>query len=59
MPIIEVKVAGKLTKDQKSQIVKEITDTMKRVAGKAEASTYVVIAEHSRENWSKGGVLLE
>ena len=59
MPIIEVKVAGTLTKDQKSQIVKEITDTMKRVAGKPEAATYIVIEEHSRGNWSKGGILLE
>ncbi|MSR88742.1 MAG: 4-oxalocrotonate tautomerase family protein [Candidatus Margulisbacteria bacterium] len=59
MPFIEVKVAGKLTKDQKSQIVQEITDTMKRIAGKPESATYVVIEEHSRENWSKGGVLLE
>jgi 4-oxalocrotonate tautomerase len=54
-----VKVAGKLTKDQRAQIAKEITDTLKRVAGKPEAATYVVIDEVSRENWAKGGVLLE
>ena len=59
MPFIEVKVAGTLTKDQKAEIVKEMTDTMKRVAGKPESATYIVIEEHSRENWAKGGALLE
>lgn len=58
MPYINVKVAGKLTKDQKDQIVQEITQTMKRVAGKPESSTYIVIDEISRENWAKSGALL-
>lgn len=59
MPYINVKVAGTLTKDQKAQIVKEITDTMKRVAGKPESATYIVIDEVKRENWAKSGALLE
>lgn len=59
MPYINVRVAGKLTKEQKQQIAKEITDTMKNVAGKPESATYVVIDEVSRENWAKSGELLE
>ena len=59
MPFIEVKVAGKLSKEQKQQIASEITDTMERVAGKPPAATYIVINEVSRENWAKSGKLLE
>ena len=59
MPFIEVKVAGKLSKEQKQQIASEITDTMERVASKPPAATYIVISEVSRENWAKSGQLLE
>lgn len=59
MPFIEVKVAGKLSKEQKQQIASEITDTMERVASKPPAATYIVINEVSRENWAKSGQLLE
>jgi 4-oxalocrotonate tautomerase len=59
MPYINVKVAGTLSRDQREQIVKEMTDTMKRVAGKPEAATYIVIDEVPRDQWAKGGALLE
>ncbi|NBV41829.1 4-oxalocrotonate tautomerase family protein [bacterium] len=59
MPYVNVRVAGKLSREQKEQIVQEITDTLKRVAGKPEASTYIVIDEVPRENWAKSGALLE
>lgn len=59
MPFIEVKVAGKLSKEQKQQIASEITGTMERIANKPPAATYVVINEVSRENWAKSGQLLE
>jgi 4-oxalocrotonate tautomerase len=59
MPYINVRVAGKLTREQKSEIVSDITQTMKRVAGKPESATYVVIDEVPRENWAKSGELLE
>ncbi|MFB5651868.1 4-oxalocrotonate tautomerase family protein [Leptospira wolffii] len=59
MPYVNVKVAGPLTKEQKKAIVKEITETLSKVAGRAPDSTYIVIDEVSRENWAKGGDLLE
>ncbi len=59
MPYINLKVAGPLTKEQKQTIVKEFTETLNKVAGKPPESTYVVIDEVSRENWAKGGNLLE
>lgn len=59
MPYINVRVAGKLSREQKEEIAKRLTETMKEVAGKPESATYVVIDEVSRENWAKSGQLLE
>ena len=59
MPYINVRVAGQLTREQKEEIVTDITNTMERVAGKPPAATYIVIDEVSRENWAKSGELLE
>jgi len=58
MPYVLVKVAGTLSREQKTEIVREITGTLERVAGKPPAATYVVIEEVPRENWAKGGKLL-
>ncbi len=59
MPYIQVRVAGKLNREQKESIAKEMTEVMQRVAGKPPEATYVVIEEVPRENWAKGGKLLE
>lgn len=58
MPYIEVKAAGSLSREQKQQIVQQITKTMQDVAGKPPEATYVVIQEVDRENWGKAGKLL-
>lgn len=58
MPYVNVKVAGKLTKEQKQRIVEGITKLLEEVANKPPQSTYVVIEEIDRENWGKGGRLL-
>jgi 4-oxalocrotonate tautomerase len=59
MPYINVRVAGELSDEQKDAIVRDITQTMERVAGKPPASTYIVIDEVPRKNWAKGGERLE
>ena len=59
MPYITVKVAGVLTREQKEIIVDEITQLMERIANKPPAATYITIDEVSRENWAKGGLLLD
>lgn len=58
MPYVNVKVAGKLTKDQKRKIVEGITNLLEEVANKPPSATYVVIEEIDRDNWGKGGELL-
>ncbi len=54
MPYVNLKVVGKLTKEQKNQIAKEFSDTLLRVANKPKAATYLVIDEVSGENWAQG-----
>ena len=58
MPYVSLRVAGKLTREQKSQIAKEFADTLERVAGKPKDATYTVFDEVERENWAKGEKLL-
>ncbi len=54
MPYINLRVVGKLTKDQKRQIAKEFSDTLLRVANKPKEATYLVFDEVSGENWACG-----
>ncbi|RMA93134.1 tautomerase family protein [Hydrogenothermus marinus] len=58
MPYVNVKVAGKLTKEQKQKIVEGITKVLQDVANKPPEAIYIVIDEVERENWAKGGKLL-
>lgn len=58
MPYINVKLAGKLDKNQKQEIAKEITDVMQRVAKKPASYTYIVFEEVESEDWAIGGNLL-
>ena len=54
MPFVNLKVVGKLSKDQKQKIAEEFSDTLLRVAGKPKNATYLVIDEVSPENWAQG-----
>jgi 4-oxalocrotonate tautomerase len=58
MPYISLRVAGKLSREQKTTIAKEFAETLERIAGKPKDSTYLVIDEVERENWAKGDKLL-
>lgn len=54
MPYINLRVVGKLTKEQKKEIAKSFSDTLLKVAGKPKEYTYLVIDEVSGENWAQG-----
>jgi 4-oxalocrotonate tautomerase len=47
------------TREQKAQIVAEITDTLVRVLGKKPEHTHIVIEEIELENWGFGGILTD
>lgn len=54
MPYINLKIVGKLSKEQKQQISKEFTDTLWRVAKKPKEATYLVFDEVDGANWAQG-----
>jgi 4-oxalocrotonate tautomerase len=54
MPYINLKLVGKLNRQQKEKIAKEFSDTLLKVAGKKKENTYLVIDEISGENWAQG-----
>ena len=54
MPFINLKLVGKLSKEQKEKIAKEFSDTLLKVAGKSKESVYLVIDEVEGKNWAQG-----
>ena len=58
MPYISLRVAGKLTREQKTAIAKEFAETLEKIAGKPKSATYLVFDEVERENWAHGDKLL-
>jgi 4-oxalocrotonate tautomerase len=59
MPYINIKHAGALTREQKKEIAKEVTETMQRVANKPASYTYITFDEVAYEDWAIGGNLLD
>ena len=58
MPYISLRVAGKLTREQKAAIAREFAETLEKIAAKPKSSTYLVFDEVERENWAQGEKLL-
>ena len=54
MPYINLKLVGKLTKEQKKEIAKQFTETLQKVANKSPDHTYLVIDEVDGANWAVG-----
>lgn len=59
MPYVNIRVAGKLKKEQKEEICKGVTEVIARVAKKPEDSILIFIDEVEHENIAKGGKLLQ
>jgi len=58
MPYVNLKLVGKLTKDQKKEISKQFSATLENVAQKPKEHTYIVFDEVNGENWGVGDKLL-
>lgn len=60
MPFVNIKITKDgTTREQKAQIIAEITDTLVRVLGKNPEHTHIVIEEIELENWGFGGILTD
>ena len=59
MPYVNIRVAGRLTREQKETICKEVTEVIATVANKPEDSILIFIDEVEHENIASGGTLLK
>jgi len=58
MPTIIISMIEGRSKEQKAQIVKEITETMVRVAHTVPENVRIIITDHSKDNLAQSGKLL-
>jgi 4-oxalocrotonate tautomerase len=57
MPIVNIDVASKLSKEQKTALVKGITATITEVTSVPDQAVIIIINEIDRDNIAKAGVL--
>ena len=58
MPVIHLQSVSRPTKEQKAQIVREVTDTLVRVLGSNPEKTHIIIDDISTESWGNDGILV-
>ena len=58
MPIITISMIEGRSKEQKAKIVKEITETMVRVAHTTPENVRIIITDHPKDNLAQSGKLL-
>ena len=59
MPYVNVQITKGATREQKAEIVKDITHSLQRVLGKKPEHTHIVIQEIAEEDWGYGGLLTD
>jgi len=59
MPYVSIRVAGKLSKEQKQNISKGVTDVIVKEANKPPEAVLIFIDEVPHENIAKAGNLLQ
>ena len=59
MPYVNVQITAGASREQKAQLVKDITDSLVRVLGKKPEHTHIVIQEILEENWGFSGMLTD
>ncbi|KPK36815.1 MAG: 4-oxalocrotonate tautomerase [Nitrospira bacterium SG8_35_1] len=59
MPYVNIRVAGKLDKQQKEEICSGVTDIIAKAANKPKDSILIFIDEEQHENIAVGGKLLQ
>lgn len=56
MPYVNVQITRGATKEQKAQLIKDITDSLVRVLNKKPEHTHIVIQEIADEDWGFEGM---
>ncbi|WP_269137882.1 MULTISPECIES: 4-oxalocrotonate tautomerase family protein [unclassified Pseudomonas] len=57
MPFVNVRITRDgVTREQKAQVIREITETLQRVLNKRPDLTHIVIEEVDTDNWGFAGI---
>lgn len=57
MPFINVRITkDSVTREQKAQVIAEVTETLQRVMAKKPELTHIVIEEVDTDNWGYAGL---
>ncbi|MEK2644145.1 tautomerase family protein [Bdellovibrio sp. BCCA] len=56
MPYVNVQITKGATKEQKAQLIKDITDSLVKVLHKKPEHTHIVIQEIADEDWGFSGM---
>jgi 4-oxalocrotonate tautomerase len=59
MPYINIQITTGATREQKAELVKEVTASLGRILGKKPEHTHIVIQEIEEENWGYAGMLTD
>ncbi|WP_440053310.1 tautomerase family protein [Pseudoalteromonas sp. T1lg65] len=59
MPVVNVQITKGATREQKAELVKDITNSLQRVLGKQPEYTHVVIQEIEEADWGYAGLLTD
>jgi 4-oxalocrotonate tautomerase len=54
MPFVNIKVAGKLTNEERKRLIVASAEMLEKELGKPKSSTYTVIEEIDPNAWGKG-----
>lgn len=57
MPYVNIQITRGATREQKAQLVRDVTDSLVRVLGKKPEHTHIVIDEVETDNWGFAGEL--
>ena len=59
MPYVNIQVTKGVSRKQKAELVKDVTDSLIRVLGKTPDHIHVVIQEINEEDWGFSGLLTD
>lgn len=59
MPYINLQITTGATREQKAELVQEMTNSLVRVLGKQPEHIHIVIQEISEDNWGYAGLLTD
>jgi 4-oxalocrotonate tautomerase family enzyme len=59
MPYVNVQITRGATREQKAELVRDITGSLERVLGKRPEHTHVVIQEIEESDWGFAGMLTD